>query len=197
VWPYALAKVLESPWVGYGRRAHERTGVAEQVYWATKEFFGHPHNAYLEFAMDNGVILLAIILCLYGLVLYYSVAMFKDRERLLESAVGGAATALLLAFLVGCFGAQTFYPILSTVGMWCAMGLSIRLWQQQASSARLEPAAVAASLPSPVTSSTTNDWAPAALVLPSVASNSGRALSALSATGAQDLRPRGRYVQKS
>jgi hypothetical protein len=44
-----------------------------------------------------------------------------------HAAIGGVATSLLLALLIAGFGSQSFYPREGAVGMWCALGLLMRL----------------------------------------------------------------------
>ena len=46
-------------------------------------------------------------------------------------AIGGATTALLTALLVGAIGSQTFYPREGALGMWCAIGLMLRVWVER------------------------------------------------------------------
>jgi O-antigen ligase len=128
VWPYVVEKIREGPVFGFGRLAHIRTGILVRVYLETDEAFGHPHNGYLQFALDNGLVGLGIVVLFYGLVLWKALKLFLDRDDPLASAVGGLTAGLVLAFLAASFGAQTFYPIQSTVGMWCAMALTLRIW---------------------------------------------------------------------
>jgi hypothetical protein len=42
-------------------------------------------------------------------------------------AAGGATLALVLALLVASIGSQTFYPREGAVGMWCVIGLMLRV----------------------------------------------------------------------
>jgi len=126
VWPVVIEKILEAPLLGYGRLAMVRTGLADymmQQYW---EAFAHPHNAYLQWMLDNGVIGLLLIAPFYAAVLYWSGRLFVTGDRLC-GAVGGVAFALVLALLVAGFGSQTFYPREGDFGMWCGIGLMLRV----------------------------------------------------------------------
>jgi O-antigen ligase len=131
VWPYALAKIRESLWVGYGRRAFVHSGAAVQTYLETDEYFGHPHNAFLEFTLDNGIIGLGLLLAFFGIVLKRSLSLFRDRSDPMAAAVGATGAGLLIAFVAAGLGAQTLYPIQGTVGMWCGIALSLRMWEQR------------------------------------------------------------------
>jgi O-antigen ligase len=146
VWPYVIQKIKENPFTGYGRRAHQRTGLWMIVYLEKNEVFAHPHNAYLEFTLDNGIIALALVLTFYALVLYKAARLFRDREPL-AMAVGGLTIGLVVSFLAACMGAQSLYPTASTVAMWCAMCLTLRLWQIR----RNEAAALASPATAPPT----------------------------------------------
>jgi O-antigen ligase len=160
VWPRVIQEIKKEPLFGFGRLAHLRTGVFVDVYKDTGEVFGHPHSAYLQFALDNGIIGLAIAVLFHLLLIWKAMRLFVDRQDPLASAVGGLALGLVLAFMLASFGAQTFYPIQGTVGMWCAMGLCVRMTylrkQERAAGAALPapapgaPAAPAATLPSGV-----------------------------------------------
>lgn len=136
IWPYVTQKIQESLHTGYGRLAMIRTGIARQLKNDLGEDFPHPHNAYLECLLDNGLIGLLLILPFYLAMLYVSARMLRTRDSPLASAVGGVSLCLILALLVAAAGSQTFYPREGAVGMWCAIGLALRLGVQQRASVR-------------------------------------------------------------
>ena len=127
VWPHVIRKIREGPAVGFGRQAWVRTNLRMEVTTMTGEGVGHPHNAYLEFTLDNGALGLAILLPLYGLILLKLVGMFRARDNPMVAAVGGMGLALTLAYLIAAFGAQTFYPTESSVPMFCVIALAMRV----------------------------------------------------------------------
>ncbi len=125
VWPLVIEKIGERPWLGFGRQAMRRTGIAE----ATREQgdpFNHPHNAYLELLLDTGFVGFLPVLVFYLVVLFHAVRLFRDSRSPVYIAAGGAAMALVLAWLGGSMGAQTLYPREGALGMWCAMMLALR-----------------------------------------------------------------------
>lgn len=132
VWPAALEKIRQAPIAGWGRQAWARTNVRMQVGVRTGEFFGHPHNAYFEFALDNGLIGMAILLPMFGLIVLKSARMFCSRGDPAVEAAGGAALAMTLGFLIASASAQTFYPTEGSVGMWCMIALAFRVSQERA-----------------------------------------------------------------
>jgi len=148
-WPLIIEKIRERPWVGYGRQAMLRTGVATFLYDTLGEIFPHPHNAYLEMLLDNGILGFAIVLSFYAVMLFYSIRLFLDRESPSCSAIGGVSTALMLGLLVSGMGSQTFYPREGWNGMWAAMliALRVRIERQRLASAGV--AAQTTSAPSP------------------------------------------------
>ena len=50
-----IEKIKEAPLFGYGRLAMRRTGLSAFLMEQLGESFPHPHNAYLEQLLDNGV----------------------------------------------------------------------------------------------------------------------------------------------
>ena len=128
-WPFVMEKVGERPWLGYGRQAMVTTGVTAYLWTSYSESFPHPHNLYLEFLMENGILGLFPVLLLFLIVLRRSYALFKDKHNVDYQVVGGICFALILAFMFAGIGSQTFYPREGAVGMWCAMALVLRFWQ--------------------------------------------------------------------
>lgn len=124
IWPYVIAKIGESPGVGYGREAMIRTGLSEQF---THLGFPHPHNAYLEFLLDNGLLGFLLVMPFYAVVMWHAMRLFLDQHSALCAAVGGMTCALVLALLVAAMGSQTFYPREGSVGMWAAIMLMFRV----------------------------------------------------------------------
>jgi O-antigen ligase len=126
IWPYVVRKIIDAPMVGYGREAMQRTGLSAFLLKELGESFPHPHNAYLESLLDNGVIGFVLTMSFYATVLWLSLSLFLDSRSPVFVATGGAALALVLALLFGAVGSQTFYPREGAVGMWCAIGLMLR-----------------------------------------------------------------------
>ena len=130
-WPYIIEKIKESPLIGYGRLAMKRTGISNHLWSEYKESFPHPHNAYLELLLDNGVIGAIPVLAFYFIIVKFSVSLFMDPRNRFFVAVGGATLALVGALFVASIGSQTFYPREGAVGMWCMIGLMLRVYVQR------------------------------------------------------------------
>lgn len=138
LWPRVIETILEAPLIGYGRAAMQRTGLS--AWYAASQgdddaYVNHPHNAYLEMLLDNGVVGLFAALALYGYFVAAALSLVRDRQSPVFLAVGGLALSLILAQLVGSFTGQSLYPRESTVGMWCATGLLLRVWVQRSRAA--------------------------------------------------------------
>jgi len=127
VWPAVIAKIKQSPWIGYGRSGMVRTGLTAWARDVLNDEFGHPHEAYLEMLLDNGVIGFLCIVPLFFIILKRSTGLFLDRTNPLYEAAGGVALGLFLALLFASFGAQTLYPREGVVGMWAAIGIALRV----------------------------------------------------------------------
>jgi O-antigen ligase len=131
IWPYVIEKIKKSPVIGYGRGAMIRTGLAGWLLSELGEEFQHPHNAYLEMLMDNGIIGLICVLPFYYLTLKICLSMFRDKSDPVYEAAAGIALSGLLALIVTGFGAQTLYPREDTIWLWGAVGITVRLWIQR------------------------------------------------------------------
>ncbi len=131
-WRYVVKKIRESPVIGFGRQAMLRTGVARTLLENYGEEFGHPHNAYLEMLLDNGLVGFLLVIPFYAVVMWYGVSLFLDSRNPVYTAAGGVACALVLALLVAAMGSQTFYPREGSVPMWCAIGLLLRVHVERA-----------------------------------------------------------------
>lgn len=131
IWPFVIEKIREAPLFGYGRQAMIRTGLEAFLWTKYLESFPHPHNAYLEFLLDNGVVGFVLVIPFYLVILIHGVSLFRDSRSPIFMVSGGVATALVLALLVAAFGSQTFYPREGSVGMWCAIGLMLRVFVER------------------------------------------------------------------
>jgi O-antigen ligase len=79
-WPIVIEWIKRHPWVGYGRQAMLSSGARLYIYNTYNEYFPHPHNAYLEALLDNGIIGALPIFLLYGFMFCYAVRMFLSRR---------------------------------------------------------------------------------------------------------------------
>lgn len=127
VWPYAIRGIYKSPLFGYGRYGFLRSGTAEEYASAgIEEAVDHPHCAYLEMLLDNGIVGFCLVMPIYAAMVLYSLKLFRDKTDPLNSSVAALSLALFLALLIGSLGAQTLYPREGVAGMWAAAGLMMR-----------------------------------------------------------------------
>lgn len=128
IWPHVIDKIRESPIIGHGRLAMNRTGLTHFLgeTYGESEAFPHPHNMYLQTLLDNGFLGSIPIFLFWGIMLFYSARLFRSPNRL-YAAVGGLSLALMLAQLFAGIGSQYFYPTESTLTVWAAMFLALRV----------------------------------------------------------------------
>lgn len=127
MWPYVIAEIGKSPWIGYGRLAMKRTGLSQRVGLELgDDTWPHPHNMYLEILLDNGILGSLPILLFWSTAAVYSGVLFRSRNHL-YSAVGGLSFALTLSSLFAGLTGQHFYPQEHTLGIWAAFFLSLRV----------------------------------------------------------------------
>lgn len=97
LWDFALLKISERPWLGYGYQSFWGIGAASPA--ATTEGFlqraPHAHNGYLDLMLQGGVILLLI----FSLQLLLT-AWWIDRLTDRDPGLGFFATATLLYLLL-------------------------------------------------------------------------------------------------
>ncbi len=145
IWPHVIERIGEAPVVGHGRLAMLRTGLRDELWrlYGEAGAFPHPHNLYLEWLFDNGLVGLIPVVILFGWIIWRSTILFRDRTNPWAAMVGGASFALVVTQLVAGIGSQHFYPKISTVGMWVVICLMIRVWVER-QRARIPLARVAA-----------------------------------------------------
>lgn len=132
-WSYVMPKIWESPIIGYGRQAMIRIGLWQRILQehGENETFPHPHNAYLEVLLDNGFVGFFMVMPFFFCILWQSLKLFRDRSDPLFCAVGGTSLALLLGLLIAGMASESFYPKESSLGMFVAIGLMLRLYVQR------------------------------------------------------------------
>ena len=144
IWPYVIAQIWKKPWTGWGRQAMLRTGTVTFLMNTLNEDFGHPHNAYLETLLDNGIIGAIPILALFLTLLIHSLRLFLERRSVLCGCAGGMAAATILALMTAGMTSQSFYPVEGTFEMWASIGLMLRLGtERRRAIALLTPSAAA------------------------------------------------------
>lgn len=130
-WPYVIEKIAQAPFLGYGREAMQNIGISSYIFREYRDSFPHPHNAYMQLILDNGIIGALPIFIFYYLIVKYSMRLFRDKSNDLYGALGGMCIATVMSLLVASVGAQSFYPKIGVVGMWCAIGLMLRIYAER------------------------------------------------------------------
>lgn len=131
IWEFSLEQFRKKPLFGHGRLTILRAGINRQAIEELGESFGHPHNAYIEQLIDNGIIGLALVLLFFLVIIRKSFSLLREKGNSLHVAIGGVALALVLTQLIASMTAQSFYPRLGVVGMWCAIGLMLRVYVER------------------------------------------------------------------
>jgi len=132
IWPYVIEKIAQRPFVGYGREAMIRTRLTAFLKIFLNEEFAHPHNAYLQWLFDNGLLGAIPVAIFFLCVLWQAIALTRAKDDTgLYLAVGGTTFALIMGHLFSSLGSQTFYPREGAVPFWVAMMLTLRATQMQ------------------------------------------------------------------
>lgn len=143
VWPIVIERIGQRPWIGWGRRGFHLSGGSLELFELIGQGagrFNHPHNAYLQFTLDNGLLGALPVFFLFGLTMLRAAAMFRDRDSPKIAAAGGVCLAMTGAFLLASVGAQSFYPKTGSVLMWCSIGLMYAVYSRSRYSRRVKQA---------------------------------------------------------
>lgn len=129
MWLPLIEEYIQSPGkllLGGGRYAIVASDANRRglIYYA-----GHPHNMFLEFIFDAGLLGLALVLVFYFRLLK---AMFAKLRRLADSPFreyGFALIVGLIAYLVAGLSGRSIFPQLLSSYFWIVSGLAVVLLQ--------------------------------------------------------------------
>lgn len=127
-WPFVIEEIAQKPLIGHGREAMLRTGLGVRIWRQYGESFPHPHNAYLQWLHDNGILGFIPVMTFYLMAMLVAMRLFMNKDDATCRAVGGVTLALTGALLIAAMGSQTFYPREGSMPMWCAFGLTLRCY---------------------------------------------------------------------
>jgi len=131
IWPTVIDKIADEPLLGYGRHGFFTSGASREIIelWGRKGgTFPHPHNAYLEFLIDNGILGALPVFAFFGFLVFTAIRLFRHSNSTLVMATSGLALSFVLGQLLASIGAQSFYPRAGVVIMWCMIGLYLRVY---------------------------------------------------------------------
>lgn len=128
LWPLVLNRIQERPLIGYGFFGIVNSGASGEYFERYQWGYYHPHNAYLQLLVDNGLVLSLPLLIFFVLITRYAWTLFRHAEVPEHMMSGAACFALVFAFLVGGITGQSFYPEERSFGMWCSIALLLRAW---------------------------------------------------------------------
>lgn len=132
VWPRALEKIREAPLFGFGMRAYQKEGVIMSLHDdgtlpMDAGFWTHPHNAYLRFLLNAGVLGLSTLLMFYFKLLREAVRIFRQNEgERYPRLIAGMFLAYVGVELLNGMASGTFFPYQGGVLVWCVTGLFMR-----------------------------------------------------------------------
>ena len=131
LWPPVIAQIWESPLFGYGRLGLVRTPAYRVIEKSTRSRPSHPHNAYLEMLLDSGLVGLAAVMVLYGMLAFVSAGLCLDRRDPLFRAVGVASLAALSTLAIMSISGHSLFPKENSQMAWCLYGITLRVWVER------------------------------------------------------------------
>jgi O-antigen ligase len=141
IWPPVFEQIPGSPLFGWGRRAMLRTAIYGKLMATDGVCPSHPHNAYLEVMLDSGLAGLVIVGALYAYLFVMAIRMGRFNDEPLTHAVSGMVLAIMGSLLITGLSAQSLFPTVSMMTMWCACGMLMRithLWTQRLAALQAE-----------------------------------------------------------
>jgi len=126
IWPAAIAEIVKSPLIGYGRVGILRNRAYDTMLEYTPTPPTHPHNAYLELLMDTGIVGTALVLSFFGALLWISARLCRQKHDPLLQAIGAASLAAVLAIMIMGLSGASFFPRENGQMAWCLFGLASR-----------------------------------------------------------------------
>jgi len=127
IWPLCIERIKERPLFGWGRSGFHVAGVGQIALRELGEEWPHPHNAYLEYLLDTGIVGMLLTIPIYATMVVWAFQLLRMQDAF-PTAVGGAAFSLFMAQLIAGMGSQTLYTSESVVMMWTVGGLLVRAW---------------------------------------------------------------------
>jgi O-antigen ligase len=109
IWPATLDSIQSSPIAGRGRLTILRTDLYDRIFAQEGNVPTHPHNAYLEMALDSGLVGLAITLGIFAGLPLMALLRGKPSDPLLLG-MWTAGLAAACTMLVMAMSGQTFFP---------------------------------------------------------------------------------------
>ena len=125
IWPAAIHGIAEEPLLGYGRYGYVVSSAFDRSL-AAGGGETHPHNGFLEAALDHGVIGAAVIIAPAIYLLVTGVMLFRNRRDPLLKWAGLVGVSTATAALVAGFGGQHFVLYENYWVFWCSCALVVR-----------------------------------------------------------------------
>lgn len=126
-WPVVIDRIKDRPFFGIGRRGMQRSGAAQELWIELRESFPHPHNAYLQFLLDTGIVGLFVLGALVAKLILIAVKLIREKSCPECVMAGGLALVTIFGLCFAAIGSQTFYPRESSVPIFVAIALMLRV----------------------------------------------------------------------
>jgi O-antigen ligase len=127
LWPPVIDDIYAQPIIGYGRLAILRTAAHDKIAEVYDPVPTSPHNGYLENLHEHGLVGLAVVVALFGGIMYLGVRLLWARDPLLKAA-GGAAFAAAAGCLITAMSGAMLLPDQGMLGPLCTFGICARVW---------------------------------------------------------------------
>ncbi len=131
IWPSVIAQIWESPLIGHGRLGILRTPAHDMIVESEGACPEHPHNAYLEMLLDSGLVGLAPVVIMYGILAFVSAGLCLDRRDPMFGAAGVAGLAAVGTLAIMSMSGSSLFPRENSQMAWCLYGVTLRVWVER------------------------------------------------------------------
>ncbi len=125
-WAASMPVVWEHPLFGQGRLAYAKSVRAGREYLPS-----HPHNAYIQCMLDNGMVGLIIIVGFYVFLMMKSWFLYKRSKSKFARAYGFGFALTMGVFLLQGYTGFRFYPYEESYFVWFYLGGLMWVYENQ------------------------------------------------------------------
>ncbi|KJJ85411.1 O-antigen ligase-related protein [Candidatus Omnitrophus magneticus] len=125
-WEASMPVIKEAFWFGRGMYTF-----AKEVKYGRPELPQHPHNAYIQSMLDNGLIGTILFLTFFISLFYKSWRLYKTSKSVFAANYGYGFAITILIFLIQGVTGFRFYPYEESYFIWFYLGGLMWVYQNQ------------------------------------------------------------------
>lgn len=128
LWEPTIGQIMQSPVWGHGRFAIYRSEVYYVILEREGQVPSHPHNSYLEFLLDSGIVGLVMGIGPFVAIGMIALGLFRSSGDPLIEIVGGVALVAVINAMALSMSSNFLYPKESMLWLFGSCGMVLRVW---------------------------------------------------------------------